>query len=369
VSGAQPADRPGPLSSASIARGAEWLATPGPEGDVVISSRARLARNLAGHPFLNRAAPESRRAAFEELRAAMMTPEGDASANTLLWFDVHALAPIERTLLVERHLMSKEHAKGASSESPRALAVASEDERLAIMVNEEDHLRVQAILPGLALREATARVDQADDRIEARARFAFHPRFGYLTACPTNVGCGCRLSAMLHLPGLRLLGEMDKVRNAARDMAMVVRGYYGEGSDATGDLYQFSNQTTLGKDEASLLRDLEGEVLPAVIKAEREARGRVLSTRRRLIEDQVFRALGTLRGARLLTPEEAVSLLSLVRLGVLLGLVTDVDPQRLNALIVLTQPAHLQKVVGRDMDQQTRREARADLVRQRLGAS
>ena len=173
---------------------------------------------------------------------------------------------------------------------------------------------------------------------------------------------------MLHLPGLKLLGEMDKVRRATRDMSLAVRGYYGEGSEAAGEFFQISNQTTLGKTETAVIEELEREIIPQVVAYERAARRVLLDKRRRLLEDKVFRALGTLRHARLLTPEEAIMLLSDVRLGVLVGLIQDVTHQQVNQLVLLTQPAHLQRALGREMDQGERREARADFVRQALGA-
>jgi protein arginine kinase len=183
------------------------------------------------------------------------------------------------------------------------------------------------------------------------------------------VGTGIRVSVMLHLPALKLVGEMDKVRRATRDMGLAVRGYYGEGSEAAGEFYQISNQTTLGKPESVILHEFEREIIPQVIQYERASRRILVDKRRRMLEDKVFRSLGLLRGARLLTPEEAIVLLSDVRLGVLAGLVSDVEIQTVNQLILLTQPAHLQRVIGHDMDQGERREARADFVRKAMGAA
>jgi protein arginine kinase len=359
----QPDAVAGPLSPESVRRGAEWLVSEGVDTDVVISCRVRLARNVAGMPFLSRATPDVRQRVLSRCRERIVAA---GLAPRTMWVDVHTLPQIDRQLLVERHLMSKEHAKGATPEWPRGLCVSLPDERLAIMVNEEDHLRLQLIRSGLALSEAWRQLDGVDDALDEALGYAFHPRFGYLTACPTNVGCACRMSVMLHLPGLRLIGEIEKVRNAARDMALVVRGFYGEGSEATGDLFQLSNQTTLGKGEQRLLRDLEGEIIPAIVRAEREARRKLVQTRPKVLEDQVFRALGTLRYARLLPPEEALTLLSLVRLGLHTGLIQGIPDQRVSQLIVLSQPAHLQRLLGREMDQQARREARADLIRERL---
>ncbi len=351
---------PSPWSTC-VERGADWLSSAGPESDVVISSRVRLARNLAGLPFVNKATPDDRSLVLSRCRNQLVQ---SGLAPRLVWADVQALSPIDRQLLVERHLMSKEHARG---DLPRALAVSTPDQRLALMMNEEDHLRLQVLLSGFALDEAWRLADEVDDVLERGLDFAFHQRFGYLTACPTNVALGARMSVMLHLPALKLTAEVDKVRRAAKDMSLTVRGFYGEGSEATGDLYQLSNQTTLGKNESSTLAELAQQIVPQIIAYERDARQRLLEKRRRVIEDAVFRALGTLRSARLLTPEEALTLLSLVRLGVLAGLVPALHEQTVNQLFLLTQPSHLQRLAGHELDQQRRREVRADLVRERLG--
>ncbi len=373
------------IPTEAIRAGAPWLSGTGSNAEVVISSRVRLARNLADAPFPRRCDAEQRLTVLGACRAHIMGAcEAVAPAREvtnghgqLSWVDVHALPLLERQVLLERHLISKEHAairqtdaaresKDAPPPAPRGVAFSLPDERVSIMVNEEDHLRLQILRPGLALSEAWAQADALDDALEAVTDFAFSPRFGYLTACPTNVGCGARFSVMLHLPALRLTGDVEKVRRATRDMALAVRGFYGENSDAAGDLFQISNQTTLGKTEGLILRDLEKEILPEVINYELTARCLLLEKKRRVLEDHVCRSLGLLRSARLLTPEEALSQLSLVRLGVLTGLVGGIDDQRVTQLFLLTQPAHLQRLLGQELNQQQRREARADLCRSAL---
>lgn len=387
--------QPGGFGGELFRGGAEWLSGRGAESDVVISSRVRLARNLAGFPFVCRANRLQRQAVLDLTRQRLTTT---GIADRVLWVDVHRAGPLERTLMVERHLISKEHARGPTggtagqapasaalaapageaAAEPRGVAISLPDESLSVMVNEEDHLRLQVVRPGLELSRAFAEVNRVDDLLEGETapgrggkplEFAFSPRFGYLTACPTNVGTGIRVSVMLHLPALKLVGEMDKVRRATRDMGLAVRGYYGEGSEAAGEFYQISNQTTLGKPEAVILHEFEREIIPQVIQYERASRRILLDKRRRMLEDKVFRSLGLLRGARLLTPEESIVLLSDVRLGVLAGLVTDIELATVNQLILLTQPAHLQRVIGHDMDQGERREARADFVRRAMGAA
>ena len=359
--------------------GTEWLRGEGDAADVVMSSRARLARNLSGFPFVAKANRDQKRQIMDVCKARIMSlagANGLGSGVRVMWVDLHDSPPIERTLLVERHLISQQHARGkqtsgaGSPEDPRGVAVCLPEERLSIMVNEEDQLRLQAIRSGLALTEAWSAVSELDDRMEAGdggLTFAFSPRFGYLTACPTNVGTGARMSVMLHLPGLRLTGNIDKVKRAAADMSLAVRGFYGEGSEHAGDFYQLSNQTTLGKAETALLEALQARIVPQVVEYERAARKVLLTKRRGQLEDQVFRSLGILSNARLLTAEESMQHLSCVRLGVVMGLIENIDQRTVNQLMLLTQPAHLQRVLGKEMDQDERRSARARMVREKLG--
>jgi protein arginine kinase len=342
---------------------AEWLRPDAPESDVVLSSRVRLARNFAGFPFVGRSGREDRRQVLALARKDIL--EGGVAPH-VLWVDMNEITPLERSVLVERHLISKQHAKG---DEPRAVAISAPDERLSIMVNEEDHLRIQVIRGGLDLAGAFEQINDVDDKIEALSDFAFSLRFGYLTACPTNVGTGLRTSVMLHLPGLKLSGELEKVKRAAKGMALAVRGFYGEGSDAVGDFFQLSNQTTLGKSEADLLDEFERQIVPKVVEYERLARRSLLEKRRVILEDRVHRALGTLRHARLLKSEEALESLSFLRLGLHLGIVEGVDLATVNNLILLTQPAHLQRVLRKELEQAERRVERATLVRKQLGGS
>ncbi|HMO26260.1 MAG TPA: protein arginine kinase, partial [Tepidisphaeraceae bacterium] len=269
-----------------------------------------------------------------------------------------------RQLLVERHLISKPH---AAAEGARGVAI-TEDETVSIMVNEEDHLRIQVLRSGLQLEEAWEQISEIDDALESRLEFAFNPKFGYLTACPTNVGTGIRVSVMLHLPALKLTGEIEKVFRAAKDMRLAVRGLYGEGTEATGDFYQVSNQTTLGKDEHEIIDEFRNVVIPKIIDYETQARKMLREDRLPALDDKVFRALGQLRSARLLSSEEVLFMLSHLRMGVNLSRIKDVDIKTINELFLMTQPAHLQRLMGRKIDGDVRRAARADLVRQRLGA-
>ena len=337
----------------------EWLRGTGPDSDVVISTRVRLARNIAGFNFANRAERIEQQQIVALAREHVMPCAG---RDGLLWVDVASLEPQEAALLVERHLISKQLAKG---DRPRA-AVIHPDESLSIMINEEDHLRMQVIRSGRQSAQAFAEVNRIDDLLSQRLPFAFHKRFGYLTACPTNVGTGIRFSIMLHLPALMLTKEIERVRRAAQDMQLAIRGFYGEGSDALGDIFQISNQTTLGKTEEQLLREFDEGVMPKVVEYERRARQVLVERRVSLLDDRCFRALGILRNARLLKLDEALRLLSHLRLGVQLGRITDVDPRTIDRLLVLVQPAHLQKTLGESLHQAERTEARATLIRQHL---
>lgn len=339
----------------------EWLRGSGPMSEVVISSRIRLARNVSGFRFLGRANRHERVQLERRIRDVILNA---AIAPQTLYVDLDQAPDLDRQILVERHLISKQH---STSEGARGVAIG-QNETVSIMVNEEDHLRIQVLRSGLQLEEAWEQINDVDDRLESKLDFAFHPRFGYLTACPTNVGTGIRVSVMLHLPALKLTGEIEKVFRAAKEMRLAVRGLYGEGTEATGDFYQISNQTTLGKSEEEIISDFKHLVIPKIIDYEHHARRTLLNDRTVALDDKVHRAIGILRSARLMASEETLYLLSHLRMGVNLGRVKDVDIKTVNELVLLTQPAHLQKHQGRKLEGDMRRAARAELIRQKLGA-
>jgi protein arginine kinase len=234
------------------------------------------------------------------------------------------------------------------------------------MVNEEDHLRIQVLRSGLQLHEAWEQINRVDDTLESKLDFAFSPRFGYLSACPTNVGTGIRVSVMLHLPALKLTGEIEKVFRAAKDLKLAVRGLYGEGTEATGDFYQISNQSTLGRTEEEIIEEFGRIVIPKIIDYEHHARKTLVSDKVVALDDKVSRALGLLRTARLMATDETLLLLSHLRMGVHMGRVKDVELATINELFLLTQPAHLQKIQGKKLEGDVRRAARADYIRSRL---
>jgi len=342
-------------------RAGEWLRGNGPMSEIVISSRIRLARNLAGHNFLSKCSRAQRTAIEQKVRGVVL--DGEIAAGTF-YVDLADAPEIDRQLLVERHLISKPH---AHAEGARGVAVGDE-ESVSIMVNEEDHLRIQVLKSGLQLEEAWEQINKIDDVLENQLDFAFHPRFGYLTACPTNVGTGIRVSVMLHLPALKLTGEIEKVFRAAKDMKLAVRGLYGEGTEATGDFYQISNQTTLGKVEEDIIQDFRHVVIPKIIDYEHNARRMLAAERTISLDDKIHRAVGLLRSARLITSEEVLYALSHLRMGVNLGRVPGIETRTINEVLLMTQPAHLQKLVGKKLEGDARRAARADFIRKKLGA-
>lgn len=341
-------------------RSGEWLRGAGPHNEVVISSRIRLARNIVGMPFVSRLSRQQRIGLEKRIRDAIITSH---AATKIFYVDLEQTTEQDRQFLVERHLISKPHATG---EGARGVAV-SDDETVSIMVLEEDHLRIQVLRSGLQLDEAWEQINSIDDKLDDALEFAFHKRFGYLTACPTNVGTGIRVSVMLHLPALKMTGEIEKVFRAAKDLKLAVRGLYGEGTEATGDFYQISNQTTLGKVEDDLLSEFRHTIIPRIVAYEHEARRALLNERTAALDDKVFRALGVLRSARMLSTEEVLFLLSHLRMGVNLGRVKGVDINRVNELFLLTQQAHLQKVMNKRLEGDLRKVERANFVRSKLG--
>ena len=333
----------------------------GPEADVVVSSRIRLARNLAGFPFVGRASDAQRHEVLQMVTRARL---GAAFGGGLTWVNMAQTSPQERQLLVERHLVSRHFAE---SQVPRTVGVDAE-ETLSVMVNEEDHLRIQTILPGARVGEAFERARAFDQELEGSVDFAFSPRWGYLTACPTNVGCGVRVGVMLHLPGLRYTGEMERVKRAAKDMHLAMRGFYGEGTEAVGNFYQVSNQLTLGFSEDDLLRRFTDETVPQLVEYERTARRMLVESNRALLEDKVYRAAATLRAARLLGSEEATKLLANIRLGICMELIPDISLELVQRLLLQVQPAHLARIDATATDDDKGRIARAALVRRALRA-
>jgi protein arginine kinase len=336
----------------------EWLRGAGPEADIVISSRIRLARNLADFPFISRVTPQDR-TQIERLLRDVVIRAGDAS--NLLYVDVAQLPGVDRQFLVERQLISRE-----LSEAQGARSVAIDQcEKFSVMVNEEDHLRIQVMQSGLDLKAAWERINQIDDLIEQKVHYAFSERLGYLTACPTNVGTGMRVSVMLHLPALVITRQIERVFRSLQKISLAVRGLYGEGSQAMGDFYQISNQITLGRSEQDLIKQV-GDIVPVIIDYERQARDFLVRESQESLHDRVSRAYGILRTAQTISSEETMHLLSSVRMGINLGLIDDVGIPVVNELFIHTQPAHLQKLTGTELDTSDRNIERARYLRGHL---
>jgi protein arginine kinase len=338
----------------------EWLRGQGPEADIVISSRVRLARNLAGHRFLNRCTYEERKEINVLVREKI---ESAHLSDDLVYYELENANPIDRDYLVERHLISKEHAE---SEGPRGVAVCM-NEVISIMVNEEDHLRMQALQSGLKLDDAWHVVNGVDNTLSERLDYAFSPSYGFLTACPTNVGTAVRVSVMMHLPALEWTKQLRKVFKAVAKMNLAVRGFYGEGTRASGDFYQISNQVTLGKTEEEIIAIVDS-VVRQIIQYERKVRQALITQSRANLEDRVWRAYSMLRGARIISSEETMNLLSSLRMGINMGIIAEIGLGTINELFIQTQPAHLQKQEGREIKAADRDVARASLIRSRLGA-
>jgi len=336
----------------------EWLRGSGPESDIVISSRIRLARNLADFPFVRKCTLQDRDSIEGAVREYLHENE---AFREVTYLDVDSLSSVDRQFLVERQLISRELSDG---DGPRAVAVDAH-EKYSLMVNEEDHLRLQVMNSGLDLTSAWDQINALDDILEKKVTYAFHDRLGYLTACPTNVGTGMRVSVMLHLPALVITRQIEKVFRSLQKISLTVRGLYGEGSQAMGDFYQISNQITLGRAEEDLIAQVS-DVVPAMIDYERRAREFLIKESQKDLHDRVSRAYGILCTAQTISSEETMMLLSSVRMGVNLGLIEDVEIPTINQLFIHTQPAHLQKLRGIELDTVDRNIERALYLQRHL---
>jgi len=339
--------------------GLQWLDASGPQSQIVLSTRIRLARNLEGCVFSQRARDPDREAVLTRVEEAAHATTRLAAGVT---FRLDRLERADRQLLHERHMVSKELAGLDRETRPRVGAALVVRGSVGVMVNEEDHLRIHGMWSGFALEDAYAQLEVVDVELGRLLPFAFHPEFGYLTSCPTNAGTGLRASALIHLPGLVLTKEIGKVLQGLSQVGLTFRGLYGEGSEVVGNFFQLSNQTTLGKSEEELLDHL-GKIVRQVIEYELQARDVLLRDAPTIIADKVWRAYGLLRHARSLTFEETMNLLSGVRLGVGLNLIPGLSVYTLNKLLIYTQPAHLAALESRPTGDPELQTARATYVR------
>ena len=338
---------------------AHWLNAQGPDSDIVISSRIRLARNISGFPFLQKIEPEQQRQVIGQVKDAIR--KNGILKNAFL-MDYASLTELDLQFLLERHLISREH---MSEKCEKSVAI-SQDESVSIMILEEDHLRAQIFRSGFDLQTAWKTMSELDRELEEHLQYSFSPSLGYLTACPTNVGTGLRASCMLHLPSLVLTKQVHKVLQALAKLNLAARGLYGEGTQAMGNFFQISNQLTLGQNEQEIIENL-ASVIRQVIGHEKEARAFLRDKRKSKFEDQIWRAAGTLKSARVMSSAEATQLLSLLQLGIHMGVVgTGLAQKEMNLLFLLIQPAHLQKLAKKSLDSGERDVFRADLIREKL---
>ena len=361
----------------------EWFSGEGPLADVVISSRVRLARNLAGHRFLAACPATEKAEILRKLKDILMALD---LGDEVFYIGVDKVPALEKRFLVERHLISQNHAFG---KGPRG-AVIARREFFTAMINEEDHLRLQVLKAGCQLPACIEQINRIDDLIEQKVEYAFSPKYGYLTACPTNLGTGIRVSVMLHLPALKMTGQIEKFLNATKALGLAVRGLFGEGTEAAGDFYQLSNQITLGVRESDIVTQFEKTIIPEIVEYEHAARTQLLSHDASLLDDKISRALALLKNANLISSQEALFLLSHIRLGLNMrkhqgastpaidrlcslgkdcadsGVSDRLSIATVNRLFLLTLPAHLQLNYGKELDSTHRDALRAQIIRSAL---
>lgn len=339
----------------------EWLKGTGPNSEIVISSRIRLARNLDKLPFPHWANKKQGEQALKAIEEAITKNDYLKKTNIFKLADVDT---VDKQFLVERHLMSIEHAQ----KSDHKAIVIDGDEIVSVMINEEDHIRVQVMQSGFNLFECWNIINGIDDSLSKELTFAFLPDWGYLTACPTNAGTGMRGSVMLHLPALVMTRAIDRVLAAIAKLSFTTRGLYGEGTQATGNFFQISNQVSLGHGEYEIIENING-LIRQIIEQENQAREAMLSKNRPVLEDRINRSLGILKSARIISSQETIELLSMVRLGCDLGMAKDINRRSINELFITTQPAHLQKIENKKLSSVERDLKRAELIRSKLNLS
>jgi protein arginine kinase len=340
----------------------EWMKGEGPDSDIVISSRIRIARNLKDYPYPMLATNQQSKEVLDQVSQVLENEElGTISHFSML--PLSDLNELEKMVLVEKHLISP----NLANESRNGAVILSENESISIMVNEEDHLRIQCLCPGFQIKEVWDLANQIDDIFETHLDYGYDEKRGYLTSCPTNVGTGIRASVMMHLPALVLSQQINRILSAVTQVGLTVRGLYGEGSEALGNLFQISNQITLGQSEDEIIDNLYG-VARQIIEHERAARQKLMSEPSRMrIIDRVNRSLGILSFAGIMDSKEAAQRLSDVRMGIDLGIIKNVSPNVLNELQVMTQPGFLQQIAGEKLSSEERDIRRAQLIRDRVG--
>jgi protein arginine kinase len=337
-----------------------WMSEEGPDSDIVLSSRIRLARNFYNYNFPTIYSHEEAQKIILDMEDVLKA-RGFNKFGPMELLKIDELQPLQKRVLVEKHLISPHLAE----DSPYGAVLLTENEEVSIMINEEDHIRIQCLFPGLQLSEALDTANEVDDWLESHIHYAYDEKYGYLTSCPTNVGTGLRASVMMHLPGLMVTQQINRVIPAIHQLGLVVRGIYGEGSEALGNIFQISNQITLGKSEEDICRDLKG-VVSQLISQERSSREALRKTSNIQLEDRVFRSYGVLTNSRIIESKEAAKCLSDVQLGIDMGYIKNLPKNILNELMILTQPGFLQQYAGGPLRPQDRDIRRAALIRERL---
>jgi len=339
----------------------KWTEGIGPNADIVISSRVRLARNIQKIPFPHMLSEEKEKEILNSIKYITNTPHFKNKAGNFNFINLNELSGLEKWVLVEKHLISPQHAQSHGQKG----VIVKEDESVSVMINEEDHLRIQCLLPAMQLNEAWILANTVDDTLEESLDFAFDKDKGYLTSCPTNVGTGMRASVMLHLPGLVLTRQGYQVFATMGQIGLAVRGMYGEGSEALGNLFQISNQVTLGLTEEEIINHLNSVTLQ-VIEQERNARMLLFQEAKEQLEDRVWRAYGTLSHARSISSQESMGLLSELRMGIDMNIIQGIDPKVFNNLMVSIQTAFLQQKGQADLQPHQRDIIRAAIIREKL---
>ncbi len=334
----------------------DWMCPEGDESDIVISSRARVARNITGYPFAHRAGVEK----LAEIVDMVLDISESAGFDPAAFIRNESLDALHASMLVERHLISPNHV----ASDGRGVLVR-QGECSSILVNEEDHFRVQSICSGFNPLRAWEEVDSIDDRLARVIPFSFSRQYGYLTACPTNIGTGLRISVLIHLPALVLTNDIQRMIRSAAQIGLTVRGYYGEGSDVVGNLFQISNRISLGKTEREIVEEIT-QAVERIIEYEKRAAETLMREAKSQVEDKIYRSVGILKSARVLSTGEFMNLSSAVRLGLFLDVLSRPDIYSLNELVVLTQPGHLQTRQGQTLDSTDRDVIRANIVRERF---
>jgi len=338
---------------------AEWLEGEGPNADFVMSTRIRLARNIKGFPFPRKSIIEDKRQIIQLVEKVLVST--NLVKDGAIIINMQDIDEIDRQFLMERHLISPEM---VVLREGSAVAI-SQEEMISIMVNEEDHLRIQVLKSGYLLDDVWSISSKIDDDFDKALPFAFNNRFGYLTSCPTNVGTGIRVSVMMHLPGLVYSKQINKILHAAMKLGLAVRGLYGEGSEALGNLFQISNQSSLGISENDIIKNLK-KIINQIISHEKNARMYFLNNNLKQMEDKVGRAFGILQNARIISSKESIGLFSTLRMGIDLGLIQNIPRSVINHLMIITQPAHLQRYYSKILDPGERDVKRANLIREKM---